>query len=57
MIRCAIGPQINHEARIHHDKSTLIALVSELVVLALLKEPVMRLVSLTPRGATRSRAR
>ena len=42
-IWCTIGPQINHEARIHHDKSELLVLVSEVVVLASLKEPVMKL--------------
>ena len=29
LIRCTIVPQINHEARINHGKSTTTALVSE----------------------------
>ena len=28
LIRCTIDPQINHEARIHHVKVTMIVLVS-----------------------------
>jgi hypothetical protein len=29
LIRCTMGPRINHEARINHIKDTSIALVSE----------------------------
>lgn len=42
-IWCTINPQINHEARIHHDKSELLVLESELLILTCVNEPVMRL--------------
>ena len=57
LIRCTIDPRINHEARIDHDKSTLVVLVSELVVLTSLKEPVIRLGSGVAACTTRCRAR
>jgi hypothetical protein len=32
LIRCTIGPQINHEARIRHLKAKMIVLVSEFLL-------------------------